>query len=62
MIFVIEIVETLARTINIEAETTEEALAIVVQRYRSEEIVLDSSDFVDVDFNVKTADSTEGRD
>ena len=56
MIFVIEVVETLARTINIEAETTEEALAIVKQRYRSEEIVLDSSDFVDVDFNVKTAD------
>jgi hypothetical protein len=51
--FIVEIVEMLARTINIEAETTEEALTIVSQRYRNEDIVLDSSDFVDVDFIVK---------
>jgi len=56
IIFQVEIIETLSRTINIEAETEEEALTIATQRYRNEQIVLDSSDFVDVDFAVKTAE------
>jgi hypothetical protein len=54
--FSIEIAETLSRTINIEAETPEEALTIATQRYRNEEIVLDSGDFVDVDYIIKEAE------
>jgi hypothetical protein len=52
----VEIVEILARTINIEAETDDEALAIVTQRYRDEDIVLDSGNFVEVDFIVKLSE------
>lgn len=52
----VEILETLAKTISVEAATPDKALYIITQRYRNGEIVLDSNDFVDVDFNVKAAD------
>ena len=56
IIFTVEVIETLARTINIEAETEEEALTIVSQYYRNEDIVLGADDFADVDFVVKTTE------
>lgn len=43
-IFKIEIQELLSRTIDIEAQNIEEAIAKVNQMYSSEEIVLDYSD------------------
>ena len=49
--FEIEIKEILSRTIEVKANTEDEALEIVKQQYNNEEIVLDSSDFVDVYFN-----------
>jgi hypothetical protein len=54
--YTVEIIEILARTINVEAETTDEALTIVTERYHDEDIVLDSSDFVEVDFIVKLSE------
>ena len=49
--FEIEIKEILTRTIETKANTKDEALTIVRQQYNDEEIILDSSDFVDVYFN-----------
>ncbi|MDD2191463.1 MAG: DpnD/PcfM family protein [Bacteroidales bacterium] len=42
----IEVTETLKRVIDIEAESTEEALSLVRKQYKSEDIVLDANDFV----------------
>ena len=49
--FEIEIKEILTRTIETKANTKDEALTIVRQKYNDEKIILDSSDFVDVYFN-----------
>lgn len=44
--FNIEIQEFLSRTIEIEAENTEDAILKVKKMYHNTEIVLDSSDYV----------------
>jgi hypothetical protein len=49
--FDVEIVETFARTITVKAEDEIDARDIVEDMYRSEEIILDYSDFVLVEFN-----------
>ena len=43
----IEITEILRREVEIEAENIDSAIQIITEKYKSEEIVLDSSDFVD---------------
>ena len=48
--FEIEIKETLSRIIEVKAKTENEAFAIVKQMYNDEEIVLDSSDYVDTEY------------
>lgn len=50
--FRIEVTETLTRTITIEAATEEDALVQARALYASEDIVLDSKDFVGVEFGV----------
>lgn len=47
--FKTEITETLQRTIEVEAESEEDALQKVKEMYKNEEIVLDSCDFVGVE-------------
>lgn len=42
----INIEEVLSKTIEIEAETELEALEIALEKYRSEEIVLDDSNYI----------------
>mgnify|MGYP003483316581 CR=1 FL=1 len=49
--FQIEIMETLAVVKNIEAETLEQAIAIAKEQYMNEEIVLDATHFIDVEFS-----------
>ena len=49
--FTIEVTETLCRHITVEAESADEAVVVVEQRYKNEDIVLDWSDFVDVEFH-----------
>ena len=44
----IEVTETLQRIVVVGARSVEEATAQVTEKYREGEIVLDSSDFVDV--------------
>lgn len=51
--FSIEVLETLNRVIDVEAETEDEAISKVEQMYFNEEIVLDSNDMTSpVEFNV----------
>lgn len=51
MKYQIEITETLQKTINVESENFESALEKIKQLYQRSEIVLDSKDFIDADFN-----------
>lgn len=45
MIFDITVIETLSKTVTVQAENYDEALEIVEDMYDRQEIVLDSSDF-----------------
>lgn len=49
--YIIYITETLQRKVSIEASSKAEAFAKVVEKYNNEEIVLDSADYFDVDFD-----------
>lgn len=48
--FDVEITETLQRTVSVEAVSQEEAEKIVTEAWNNEDYVLDSTDFVGVDF------------
>ena len=48
--FDVEITETLQRTVSVEAASREEAERLVTEAWNNEDCVLDSNDFVDVDF------------
>ncbi len=50
--FNIEITETLSRTLSIEADSYEEAIRIAKEKYKAEEVVLDSQDYVDTEFKI----------
>ena len=47
--FMIEIKETLAKVIEVQAESAEEAISIVQDLYESEKIILDSTDYIDTE-------------
>jgi hypothetical protein len=49
--FDVEVKETFSRTITVKAEDEVDARDIVEDMYRGEEIILDYSDFVLVEFN-----------
>lgn len=51
--FLVTVKEELIREVLVKATSAEDAEAAVILRYKAEEIVLDYSDFVDVDFSVK---------
>ena len=48
--FKIEVKETLSRTIEIEANSNNEALLKIEELYKKQEIVLDADDFVETEF------------
>lgn len=50
--FTVEITETLQRQIEVEAEDENEAISKAEDMYRNEEVVLDSGDYIDTDFNI----------
>ena len=52
MKFRIEIVEKLSRTIDIEADSQDEALQKIRDRYNTEKIILNSEDFLYVEFQM----------
>lgn len=47
--FTIEVKETLSRVVEVNAENEEEAIEKVRNLYRTEEIILDSEDYVDTE-------------
>jgi len=49
--FEFEVKELLSRIIEVEAETENDAYLKVKEMYKNEEIVLDSSDYVDTEIN-----------
>jgi hypothetical protein len=53
----VEVVETLIRIVTVEAMTEEDAIKFVKYDYNNAELVLDSDDFFDVDFNVVNNDT-----
>jgi hypothetical protein len=54
--YTVEVVETLIRIVTVEATSEEQALEFVQYDYNNAELVLDSDDFFDVDFNVVNKD------
>ena len=48
----VEITEILQKTIEVAATTYEEALLIIKNKYKNEEIVLDDSNHIDTEFKV----------
>lgn len=56
----VEVVETLSRTIEVEAENIEVAEMMVEEMYNNQEIVLDSNDYInDVTFNASLINDGE---
>lgn len=47
--FMVEIKETLAKVIEVQAESIEQAISIVDELYKNEKIVLDANDFIDTE-------------
>ena len=55
--FEVEVVESLIRIVTVEAMNAEDAIKFVKYDYNNAELVLDSDDFFDVDFNVVNNDT-----
>lgn len=53
MKFKVEVVETLCKIVDVEADTSQEAEDIVRKLYRNQEIILDAEDYFDVDFKAR---------
>lgn len=63
MKYVIEIEETLVRHVVVEAENSNEALAIANDAYNNEEVVLDYRDYMDTEFKcLREADEDDVND
>jgi hypothetical protein len=54
--FQVEVCETLIRIVTVEAQSEEQAVEFVRYDYNNAELVLDSDDFFDVDFNLVNQD------
>ena len=52
----VEVCETLIRIVTVEAMSAEDAIKFVTYDYNNAELVLDSDDFFDVDFNLVNQD------
>ena len=63
MKYVVEIEETLVKHIVVEAENSNEALAIANDAYNNEEVVLDYRDYMDTEFKcIREADEDDLND
>lgn len=52
----VEVVETLIRIVTVEATSEEDAIKFVRYDYNNAELVLDSDDFFDVEFEIFNED------
>lgn len=50
--FKIEVIETLSYIVEVEAESYDIALSKVKSKYKEEEIILDSSNYVNTEFKL----------
>jgi len=50
--FKVQVIETLSKVIEVEANSEVEANVILSQKYHDEEIILDSSDHLSTEFKV----------
>ena len=48
----IEITETLQRIVEVEANDLVEALSIVMNKYKNEDIILDNKDYKETEFEI----------
>lgn len=62
MKYSVTIEETLSRTIDIEAESKQEAIDKVKKQYNNESIVLDADDFSEVVFGVSYSTTEKEND
>jgi len=51
--YTIRVTETSSRLVTVDVLDTEDAIDMVTEQYNNEEIVLDTSDFDDVKFEVE---------
>ena len=58
-IFQVQITEVSNKVVEIEAENIENAIQIITEKYNSEEIVLDSSDFVECKIDEYVTETNE---
>ena len=52
MKYKVEITEVLQKIIEVDADNIEEALSIIKEKYRKEEIVLDDKDYIDTKIEI----------
>lgn len=62
MKYSVTIEETLSRTIEIEAESKQDAIEKVKKQYKNEDIILDSDDFSEVVFGVSYSTTEKEND
>ena len=62
MKYSVTIEETLSRTVEIEADSKENAIEKVKKQYKNEDIVLDSDDFSEVVFGVSYSTTEKEND
>lgn len=52
MKYIIEITETLQRQIEVEAQNESEAIKLIKEKYKNEEIILSEEDFIDSEIDI----------
>ena len=52
MKYIIEITETLQRQIEVEAQNESEAIKLIKEKYKKEEIILSEQDFINYEIDV----------
>ena len=52
MKYIIEITETLQRQIEVEAQNESEAIRIIKEKYKNEDIILTEQDFIDYEIDI----------
>lgn len=52
MIYKVEILETLSKVIEVDAESEDEAISKIRKDYKDEKVVLDAEDYLGTEFSI----------
>ena len=52
MKYIIEITETLQKQVEVEAQNESEAIRIIKEKYKNEDIILTEQDFIDYEIDI----------